>query len=1084
MIKTIIAAREITQQMSKLYWLLVALSFMLTLAAWQISSQIAGAAAQDEFDYRVQQLNGLIMDRMGKYEFALISGVGTIRTANNNIGLQQWRQFSEALALEKRLPGISGIGVIKRVQPQQLKVYLSEQREQRPDFAIYPPHDRQDLWPITLLEPFDGNEKAIGLDMAHEENRYNAALRAMRSGDTQITGPITLVQDEQQDPGFLFFRPFYESGATLSSEAERDASFLGLVYMPFIVSRLMDGTLANTNRRLQFSIHDKNTLMYSELDSTSDDNYGPTPMFAASYELEIYGRQWQFKVQTTELFARYNVSYLPIAILVSGLLINALILAAFLLLSNAKRRVEQEVIEKTAELELQKQEAESAVVVKTAFLANMSHEIRTPMNAIIGMLVLLQEARLGDHPRRLVTKAFAASETLLQLLNGILDLSKIEANHIELDCRPFDIEELVQRSIELFAITAEDKGLKLRVNIAPSTPQTVVGDVLRISQICSNLVSNAIKFTDQGSIHVRIGVTLGASGKGLLTVDVEDSGIGIKPADQAKIFDNFRQADETTSRVFGGTGLGLAISRQLAALMDASLSVNSAAGEGARFTLKVPVQVDDATPSVGELATTTPVKLFHFGLGNNLGLFETYRQHWGIQLQAVASLDDVRDVLADVGENTSAAAIVLVDIGALESTAFSQFVARLMARTSHTLQHLLIVAPAGCKRDWMVDFQDAGGRIVFEPLTPSKLYEHLGPRQPTDHAVSVSPRPKFSNVNALIVDDLPLNCEIVENYLASFGATFRSAHSGAEAMAELDAQAFELVLMDLHLDGETGQDVTRKIRARTDIQQPVIAALSASISEQDRLSASASGMNDYLTKPVLPADIQRLLQTFFRNKMAHGSGKTFPGTSAAGPNALPAFICTIRYQEMFGHAPDLFNRCIRSFLASSIEMMAELENCRRQPDPAQITAAAHRIRGAAANIGDVELAKIAERLEAEQDPQQQVAGIKSLQTLLTNHASQLTRWLPAAPTVNASVSECSVTEPLAQVITRVRQRLALNKLATVDDLQRILSFLLKSGHAGRAARLRQAIETYNFTEALTLIDSIATDSMRYVPDEH
>lgn len=118
---------------------------------------------------------------------------------------------------------------------------------------------------------------------------------------------------------------------------------------------------------------------------------------------------------------------------------------------------------------------------------------------------------------------------------------------------------------------------------------------------------------------------------------MEDSGIGIKPADQAKIFDNFRQADETTSRVFGGTGLGLAISRQLAALMDASLSVNSAAGQGARFTLKVPVQVDDATPSVGELATTTPVKLFHFGLGNNLGLFETYRQHWGLQLQAVAS---------------------------------------------------------------------------------------------------------------------------------------------------------------------------------------------------------------------------------------------------------------------------------------------------------------------------------------------------------------------------------------------------------------------------------------------------------------
>ena len=242
---------------------------MLTLAAWQISAQIAGAASQDQFDHRVQQLNELIMDRMGKYEFALISGVGTIRTANNSIGLQQWQQFSEALALEERLPGISGIGVINRVKPQQVKAYLAKQRKQRPDFAIYPPHDRRDLWPITYLEPFDGNE----------DNRYNAALRAMRSGDTQITGPIILVQDKQQNPGFLFFRPFYVIGAALSSEAERDASFLGLVYMPFIVSRLMDGT-----------------LMYSELDNAGDDNYDPTPMFTAFYELEIYGRQWQFNV--------------------------------------------------------------------------------------------------------------------------------------------------------------------------------------------------------------------------------------------------------------------------------------------------------------------------------------------------------------------------------------------------------------------------------------------------------------------------------------------------------------------------------------------------------------------------------------------------------------------------------------------------------------------------------------------------------------------------------------------------------------------------------------------------------------------
>jgi len=497
------------------------------------------------------------MDRMQKYEFALISGAGAIRANNNTLSLAQWQQFAEVLAVQDRLPGIRGIGVIKRVPESDLEAYLAEERKERPGFRVHPPHTGSDYWPITYLEPLAGNEAAIGLDMAHESNRFTAAKKAMRTGQTQITGPIALVQDDEKKPGFLFFHPYYRSQEAQHRD-DKEADFLGLVYAPFLVSRLMEGTLANTNRLLHFQISDGDHQLYSEFSETAENNYDTSPMFQTSYSLDIYGREWHFEVQTTQLFKKYNVSRQPAAILAGGLIINGLILAAFLLLSNAKRRAEQEVIEKTAELNMQKLEVESAVKVKTAFLANMSHEIRTPMNAIIGMLVLLKEARLNDYSRRLVNKAFLASEVLLQLLNDILDLSRIEADHIELDYQPFEIETLVQRSVELFAITAEEKGLKLRVNIAPSTPRCVTGDLLRISQICTNLVGNAIKFTHEGSVSVSIGFNSTDKTHGVLKITVKDTGIGIREEDQQRVFENFRQADESTSRVFGGSGLGLA----------------------------------------------------------------------------------------------------------------------------------------------------------------------------------------------------------------------------------------------------------------------------------------------------------------------------------------------------------------------------------------------------------------------------------------------------------------------------------------------------------------------------------------------
>ncbi|MCK0162392.1 CHASE domain-containing protein [Marinobacter sp. S6332] len=1071
--------RGAVAQITKLHWIVICLSFLLTVVAWQISSRIADARAGDQFEQRVEQLNELLMDRMQKYEFALISGVGAIHANNNVLSLTQWRKFAEVLAVQDRLPGVRGIGVIKRVPESDLKAFLSEERKERPGFRIHPPHTGSDFWPITYLEPLAGNEAAIGLDMAHESNRFTAAQKAMRTGQTQITGPIALVQDDEKKPGFLFFHPFYRNQEAQHQDS-KEADFLGLVYAPFLVSRLMEGTLANTNRLLHFQISDGDHQLYSEFNETAENNYDTSPMFQTSYSLDIYGREWQFEVQTTQLFEKYNVSRQPAAILVGGLIINGLILAAFLLLSNAKRRAEQEVIEKTAELNMQKLEAESAVKVKTAFLANMSHEIRTPMNAIIGMLVLLKEARLNDYSRRLVSKAFLASEVLLQLLNDILDLSRIEADHIELDYQPFEIETLVQRSVELFAITAEDKGLKLRVNIAPSTPKCVTGDLLRISQICTNLVGNAIKFTQEGSVSVSIGFSSIDETHGVLKITVKDTGIGIKEVDQQRVFENFRQADESTSRVFGGSGLGLAISNHLAKLMGATLSLESSENQGSKFTLKIPVVMAEDVKNIGTRHTTSPIQVYHYGMNHNLSLLETYREHWSLQLTKAATLNEIKSVLAESpAEGSIKPAMVIVDMEDVETETAKEFVQDLLAAPAqYQMKELLVVAPAGFKNSWMIEFQEAGGRAAYEPLTPSKLFEHLAPKQLEEHTLTSSPRPLFQNLRVLIVDDVQLNCEIVESYLNSFGVQSESVNNGADAIQHLVSSSFDLVLMDLHLDGETGQDITRQIRGHKDIKQPIIAALSASISEHDRSSAQSSGMNDYLTKPVLPGDIQRLLQAFFKGHAA--SNQLSPPADATNPPnqtsevELPDFISHSTYQTMFEATPGLFNRCLRSFLASSTEMITALEHCVKQNDPAATKAIAHKVKGAAANIADTELARVADKVEKAAESGHSVPGPEVLLATLVEHVQQLYEITSTAE--SPTLADNKMSDPVNQIIERMMQRLSGNRIASDSDIDQVLEFLRENGETALASRLCRALETYKFSEATDLLLKIKSDS--------
>ena len=326
-------------KLGPIHWLVVTASLLLTLGAWHISSREAEERRRLQFEFQANQIVALTIERMEKYEEALWAGVAAIQSHGHDIDVNVWKEFSATLSIENRFPGINGIGVVHRVTPDDLKDYLEKEREHRPDYHIHPGHDQDAFWPVTYVEPVEINRQAVGLDMAHEGRRFEAALKARDSGQTQATAPIVLVQDEERTPGFLLYAPYFREG-NIHTETERRKRFEGMVYAPFIMHKLMRGTLENRNRLVNFRIFDETDPLYDELSSDSAD-FDDDPLFQTEITTPMYGRTWVFAVQTTELFRQRYSTLQPTFILVGGIVIEGMLVCLFLILGHSGQRADK-----------------------------------------------------------------------------------------------------------------------------------------------------------------------------------------------------------------------------------------------------------------------------------------------------------------------------------------------------------------------------------------------------------------------------------------------------------------------------------------------------------------------------------------------------------------------------------------------------------------------------------------------------------------------------------------------------------------------------------------------------------------------
>ena len=554
---------------------------------------------------------------------------------------------------------------------------------------------------------------------------------------------------------------------------------------------------------------------------------------------------------------------------------SAFIVTMLIAVSAYNRAVTTALALRMQQLELSKKEAEAASQAKSDFLANMSHEIRTPLNAVLGMAHLLGNSQLSDDQLRYLDMIKSSGQSLLTILNDILDFSKIEAGRMGLEPTTFALGDVLGAVANIMSVNAAEKDLELGINVEGDVPQTLIGDALRLQQILTNLVSNAIKFTAQGEVTVQVELAteeIAANEHQVqLCFRVSDSGMGMTEEQVARLFSAFGQADSSITRRFGGTGLGLTICKRLVEMMHGRIAVSSSPGLGSQFSVYLPF-----TRSEIEITNYLPRNLGSIRLllvddnKNNCRNLATTMQAWGWQIDCAESGQQALALLNDAEKTSKMYDALLVDwqMPVMNGLELLKQIRHQAPKHQFTPAILMSNAQERSKLN-LTENDDDVSALLIKPITAARLFQTVQQTLHPDTGTkifSATPTKRIAGARLLLVEDNPLNQVVARGMLENEGAQITIAENGQLALDLLadDANRFDMVLMDVQMPVMDGLTATRKIRQELHLDIPIV-AMTASVLTTEREQCKSSGMNDFVAKPIVAEQLFSAITPFLRN---------------------------------------------------------------------------------------------------------------------------------------------------------------------------------------------------------------------------